>query len=67
MITEDDIRTVGAEKAAELLGYSRNHFMERIACRADFPPRCNPPKMNPRWKVKDIHAWLEGNKQRRAG
>lgn len=44
------------EDVADLLGYSKNHFSQEIACKPDFPAKLSKFKQ-PRWAREDVLAW----------
>lgn len=53
-----DRRFVDAPTAAAMLSYSTDHFIRRIATRADFPA-ARDLGGNPRWLLNDVAAWAQ--------
>lgn len=52
------MRRVRAAAAAAMLDYSTSHFLQRIACRPDFPVAKGMGDGR-RWLLSEIHAWAE--------
>ena len=53
-----ELRSLDAEQAGELLGYSARYVREDLACRADFPKRVDGDG-HPRWIAGELLAWRE--------
>ena len=56
-----DKRLWSAEACAQYLGYTRAHFLQRIACLPDFPHchRIGQGDKGRRWKASDVIEWAE--------
>lgn len=50
------MRWVNATTVAAALDYSKEHFLQRIACLPDFPA-ARDFGGNPRWLLSDVQAW----------
>lgn len=57
-------RSLDAAEVGELLGYTAKTVRERLACRADFPARCDHGGQ-PRWKAGEVLAWRDRQQERR--
>lgn len=64
MTLPPNVRWVDSQAAAAMLGISRRSFVERVASRSDFPRPARPMGGMPVWKVSEVSAWME--KQRDA-
>lgn len=53
-----EFRSLDAEQAGELLGYSARYVREDLACRHDFPKRVDGDG-HPRWIAGELLAWRE--------
>jgi predicted DNA-binding transcriptional regulator AlpA len=54
---------IDSQKAAELLGVTREHFTDRLSKRADFPmPVINFSRRSRRWLLSEVLAWASGPK-----
>lgn len=60
-----ELRSLGAEEAGELLGYSARHVCERLAARPDFPKRCDEDG-RPRWIAGELIDWRDRVQRRRS-
>lgn len=56
-----ELRSLDAEAAGELLGYTGRHVAERLACLPDFPKRVDRDG-RPRWIAGELMAWREANR-----
>jgi hypothetical protein len=62
-----ELRSLNAEQAGELLGYTASYIRDHLACRPDFPKRVDSDG-HPRWIAGDLIAWRETNRiDRRTG
>ena len=57
-----DKRLWTADSCAQYLGYSRSHFLQKIACRPDFPRphQVGDGDKGRRWKAADVIEWVDG-------
>lgn len=53
-----NLRSLDAGEAGELLGYAPRYVIEGLACRPDFPKRCDPDG-HPRWKAGELLEWRD--------
>ena len=60
------MRYLDSASAAAMIGYSVPHFLQRIACRADFPV-ARDLGGNPRWKASEVDAWASAKPPRNLG
>lgn len=52
---------IDSQKAAELLGVTREHFTDKLSKRADFPaPVINFSQRSRKWMLSDVLAWARG-------
>ena len=52
---------IDSQKAAELLGVTREHFTDRLSKRPDFPaPVINFSQRSKKWMLSDVLAWARG-------
>ena len=51
-----------ADGCAQYLGYSKSHFLQKIACRPDFPRphQVGDGDKGRRWKASDVIDWVDG-------
>ena len=56
-----ELRSLDAESAGELLGYSARTVREELACKPDFPKRVDRDG-HPRWIAGELIAWREANR-----
>lgn len=56
-----ELRSLDAEQAGELLGYSARYVREDLACRPDFPKRADGDG-HPRWIAGELLAWRESTR-----
>lgn len=65
-----DVALWDARQAGEYLAISARHFQEQVACRPDFPAAIVLPsagtKPRRRWKAKEVIAWAERHREKRA-
>lgn len=62
-----DKRWVDSEAAAAMIGVPKRKFLERIACRDDFPVPSRPtgPTGFKVWRVSEVDAWMERQREMR--
>lgn len=59
-----ELRSLDAEQAGELLGYTPRHVCERLAARPDFPKRVDAGG-RPRWIAGELIEWRDSVQRRR--
>jgi predicted DNA-binding transcriptional regulator AlpA len=59
-----ELRSLDAEEAGALLGYSPRHVCERLAALPDFPRRVDVGG-RPRWIAGELLEWREQAQRRR--
>ena len=53
---------IDSQKAAELLGVTREHFTDRLSKRPDFPPPViNFSQRSRKWMLSDVLKWARGS------
>lgn len=58
------VNKLDATKAAELLGVSRKHFVDRLSKRHDFPrPFIAVSRRTRFWRVEDLMKWAQTPKR----
>lgn len=61
-----ELRSLNAEEAGQLLGYKPRTIREKLACRPDFPRRCDHGG-EPRWIAGALMKWRNDMSEARAG
>ena len=56
-----ELRSLDAEAAGELLGYTARTVREELACKPGFPKRVDC-EGRPRWIAGELLAWREANR-----